>query len=299
MLRDGFSRAKILGHLTGVLEDFMKTSFTTYVLWVVYLALLAVLLPHTAWAFGSMEPESSRITKWIAAIAFESAIAVLTHKLAKHIEATGKIKAPWKKFSERYLNPFALGLAMATLVSALANLAHAVEFGQPLQIFSQWGIPQEVYSVAFGGILPFVSLIFARVLSNVVESEDGPNPEVEEAKARIREANRKAAEAEQRAKVAEQQVKALQDETEAKARDVEAQARALVADAERRVQLAEERFGAAGDLMRMLFSDDKRQRILAIKQWRPQLSGNAIAVIAEASPAYVSEVLRESDVIDA
>lgn len=69
---------------------------TDKILWLVYLALLAVLLPHTAWAFSNFEPQRAgvlgihwgSVTAWAAAFAFEAAIATLTHKLARHIEKT-------------------------------------------------------------------------------------------------------------------------------------------------------------------------------------------------------------------
>ena len=38
-----------------------KTSFTTYGLWAVFIALLAALLPHTAWAFRQYEPMESQV----------------------------------------------------------------------------------------------------------------------------------------------------------------------------------------------------------------------------------------------
>lgn len=242
-----------------------RINWTTNILWAVYICLLAVLVPHTAWMFEKLEMPGTRITNWAAAIAFEAAIAVLTHKLAKHIEDTAKIKGRWAKFSARYLNPIGFGLYLATAVSALANLAHAVEFGQTLKIFTQWGVPQGLYSVAFGGVLPVVSLIFANVLSNVVESEELPNPEVERLNTELGEIRRKLRESDQARRVAED-----------------------------RARTAEERFGAAGDIFRKLLGEDKRERILAVRDWRPQLSGQAIAVITEASPAYVSEVLKET-----
>ena len=251
---------------------------TTLVLWLVYAGLLLVLLPHTAWAFKNWEPPesqavvlagsftSSDLVSYIAAFAFESAIAALTHKLAKHIETTPKKKLWYEKAIYRYLNPIAFGLVIATAVSALANLAHAVQFGQQLKIFTEWRIPFALYSIAFGGVLPFVSLIFARVLSNVTDDEEGPNPAMEEAKAII---------AELRAKV--------------KAAEVQAKT------AEQRAQAAEDRFAALGDVVKYLFGPDKRQRIVFARRTWQNLPASAIAVIAEASPSYVSEVLKDSD----
>ena len=209
---------------------------------------------------------------------------MLTHKLAKHLETTKpvthtrrnsdgtqtRITDAWATFQARYVNAISLGLVMATVVSALANLAHAVEFGQPLRIFAEWGIPQEFYSLAFGGVLPFVSLLFARVLSNVVESEEAPNPELQQAKATVTELSRKLREAGEQVKAAEE-----------------------------KARLAEDRFGAAGDLMKALMSDDKKERIVLVRRQWPQLTQSSIAVITGASPSHVSEVLKETDVIDA
>jgi hypothetical protein len=236
-------------------------SKTTVILWLVYICILAVLLPHTAWAFSSMEPNGAWLVPWMAAFGFEAAIASLTYKLAERIEKKPKGRRGFRLFMFRYVNAFSFGLMIATVISGLANLAHAVEFGQTLKIFTQWNVPSSVYSLAFGGV-PLVSLTFASVLSNVSD-EDEANPEMEQANATIRELKRQ------------------------------------VKDAEARAALAESRFGAIGDLVHRIFSENKQERILAVKQWKPQLTGNAIAVITETSPAYVSEVLSGVEVIDA
>lgn len=284
----------------------MKHSTTTYILWIVYICLLLVLLPHTAWAFESMEPDGAggKFTAWTAAIAFEAAIAILTHKLARHMENV-KRRVGWARFSYLYLNAFGFGLLSATAISALANLAHAVEFGQPLAIFAQWGIPQGVYSVAFGGILPVVSLTFARVLSNVTDDEDAPNPEVEAAKDTIRDLRRKFAESEQQRKAteaqvkdAEERVKVVEASTEEWVKEHEARTSEKIRSAEDRAKLAEERFGALGDLISRMFGENKKERIIAARNQWPELPGSAIAIIAGTSPSYVSEVLNSAGAID-
>lgn len=257
-----------------------KTSITTIILWAVYIGLLIVLLPHTAWAFRKWEPiesfelfwgiSSADIISYVAAFAFESAIAVLTHKLAKHIEETPRSKKGINKFLYRYVNPISFGLFIATAVSALANLAHAVEFGGELTIFTEWGIPKNVYSLAFGGILPFVSLTFARVLSNVIEDEEAPNPEIT---------------------LANEQIKSLRQQLR--------ESEARVKSAEERARLAEERFAAIGDLVKYLFGEDKRQRIIAARQQWKDLPNKAIAIITGTSEAYVSEVIKENMLLEA
>ena len=70
------------------------THWSSKMLWIIYLALLAVLLPHTAWAFARFESPAAGwlgvswgiVTAWAAAFAFEAAIAALTHKLAERIK---------------------------------------------------------------------------------------------------------------------------------------------------------------------------------------------------------------------
>lgn len=272
-------------------------STTTKILWAVFISILLVLLPHTAWMFRQFEPaesvrligsfDAADLLSYIAAFAFEAAIAVLIHKLSKHIEGMKKGKNRWDKFTYSYLNPFAVGLYFATVISMLANLAHAVQFGTSVAIFAQWGIPAWVYSVAFGGILPIVSLTFARVLSNVTDDEDAPNPDLEAANTTIREWRRKFAESEQRVKSAED-----------RANTVQAEAERLVNAAEDRARLAEDRFGAMGDVVRYLFGEDKRQRILYARRTWAKLPSSSIAIIAESSPSYVSEVLNSTEAID-
>jgi hypothetical protein len=144
---------------------------------IIYLALLAVLLAHTAWAFARFESPSAGwlgiswgiVTAWAAAFAFEAAIAALTHKLAGHIGTKPLYTAGrvWlRRLSYQYLNAYTVGCFVALGVSALANFAHAVEYDREFAIFSQYSIPPLVYPFTFGGILPLVSLLFARILGD-------------------------------------------------------------------------------------------------------------------------------------
>lgn len=235
-----------------------KNDKTNFILWLVYGALLAVLMPHTAWAFIQFEPAGTWgvITAWAGAVAFEAAIAVLTHKLAKHIESLPNYKNGRKRFTSRYVNAYSFGLLVAVGVSTLANIAHAVQFGAEIKIFASWGVPFGVYAVAFGGILPLASLVFARVLSNVNETEHEVDPAL------------------------------------TKANDTIKELRTAVRQYEKKANDADARFNAAGDLIRLLTSDDKRERIVAINQRWPALPQAHVATIAESSPAYVSEVLN-------
>lgn len=260
-----------------------KKPITTYILWAVFLSLLLVLLPHTAWAFRKFEPSQSFIIygtftisdllSYVAAFAFEAAIAVLVHKLAEHLEK--KLPKSISKsdklavFTFRYINPISFALVIVTVVSALANLAHAVEYGQVLKIFDTWGIPFAVYTLAFGAILPLLSLTFARVLSNVAEDEDATSPEMVEANKTIGELRKTLRETELRR-----------------------------VSAEDRARTAEDRFGALGDLVKLLFADEKQKRIVAAYKLWGKLPQSAIAIIADASPSFVNETLSKQELIE-
>jgi hypothetical protein len=248
-------------------------NWTNKILWGVYLCLLGVLLPHTAWAFSTFEPQDAwwgKLTAWLGALAFEAAIAVLTHKLAKHIETVRRGK---RIFARRYLNAYSFGLLVAIGVSMLANLSHAVEFGGTMAIFGSGSVLPAVYSVAFGAILPVVSLLFARVLSNVVDTEGEPDPELAKANETIKEFRKDNRDLRQ----ANEKLSALLDTTEQK----------LVE--------AETKFAAAGELFARLMAGSKRDRIMAASEQWPALKPSAIAVLTESSPAYVSEVLNDSN----
>ena len=173
-------------------------NFVNYLLWFIYILLLLVLLPHTAWMFSRGEPQEAGefgiawglVTAWSAALVFECVIAVMTHKLSKHIDHSPKYSNDWKRFRSRYLNAYGAGLLLAWIVSTYANLAHAVEYGQPIKIFSDWGLPVWSYSVAFGAILPTASLLFAWVLSSVIEQDANEPNELEKAKNELEKAKR-------------------------------------------------------------------------------------------------------------
>ena len=228
----------------------------------IYISLLAVLLPHTAWAFSRFEPNTQTgiITAWLAAFFFEATIAVITEKLAERISSTPNYQSGnvfLRKQAYRYLNPYSVALVIAMFVSVLANIAHAVEYGQVLSIFAEWQISPAMYSVAFGAILPVSSLVFAWVLSKEPSTEQRPNTELTKANTTIKEL------------------------------------RSQLRDAERRAKDAEDKFGVDGELFVRLFAAEKRERIEAAKEQWPGLPGSSIAIITESTPGYVSDVLRE------
>jgi len=234
------------------------TNWTERALWGIYIALLIVLLSYTAWAFGQFEPEKFRWLGWVAALAFEGAIAALTWRLKDRIETTPRYSAGWvwgRRFAYQYVNVFGLGLLLAVAVSSLANWSHAVQFGGG---FSVYGIPPLVYSLVFGAILPICSLLFANILADTTTAEHQEDEKVRELSGTIREL------------------------------------RGEVRQAEQRAQLAEQRFEAIGDLAILLTSEDKRERILAVHNQWAKLPKRSVALIADASPGYVSDVLSEN-----
>lgn len=235
---------------------------TNWLLWLVYAALLIVLLPHTAWAFSQFEPPGWAWLGWVGAAAFEGAIAALTWRLKQRIEATPRYRAGWiagRRLVYQVVNVYGLGLLMAVGVSTAANWAHAVEYGRPFAVFSSYEISPAAYSVAFGGILPLCSLLFARILADTRLASDEPDPELEAARAHVQ---------------------ALRAE--------------LKASEQERIK-AVQRFEAIGDLAVLLTADQKVERIRAAQRQWPGLPDRAIAVITDASPSYVSEVRQETD----
>jgi hypothetical protein len=151
---------------------------------------------------------------------------------------------------------------VAVGVSVSANFGHAVEFGRDFVIFGQHKIPPLLHSLAFGGILPPASLMFAPILANMAETEAGANSEQTQVKQTIRELRS----------------------------DLEATEEHL-ADPEARAIAAEQRFAAAGELVVQLFAQEKRQRILAAAERRLELPAYSVAVAEGASASYVSSIL--------
>jgi len=234
-----------------------------HALWVVYVGLLLVLFPHTAWAFEQHEPGTSlgKVTAWAAAFAFECAIAVFTHRLARHVERTPRYRSgrvALRKLRHRVVNIYALALLWSTVISSVANWSHSVEFARELRVFSQYRIPPNVYSVVFGAALPLCSVMFAAVLSATNITESRPN------------------EADDSAKEVQAELKKV---------------RKQLAETERRANETEQQFGA----VQSLFGDNGADRIRAARELWPGVSQKSLADVTDTSASYVSEVLRNDD----
>lgn len=237
---------------------------TNTLFWLVFIALLISMLKHTAWAFDKFEQLGDQgwgglsPWAWLQAFAFEMSIAVFVHKLAERINHTPNYTAGrvgLRTFSFRYINPFSAGLVVSLCVSALAQFAHAAEFERPLKVFADYQISPIIYLIAFGAVLPLASLVFAAALSNVNESEQESNGAELKLKRELSKVKRDL-------RIAEDQLKNFRD----KAKEGE-----------------------------FLFSDNKADRINALKQFAPDASNKAIAEISGASDAYVSEVLKRAE----
>lgn len=247
------------------IRETIRKAFSVYnLVWLVYVLFLAVLMPHTAWTFSQFqEVKADNPLAWMLAFSVECVIAAFTHKFSEYLTATKK-KKDWLSLLGRWVNGYSVGLFMVLVISSIANLAYAVEFAGTLAVFAEWGIPKQVYEFAFGAMLPFVSLVFALVLSNMAETEAEADPALEEAKKVIAELRQASRESERLRKQAEQE----------KAQAVE-------------------RFGTVADIAKMFLLDDKKQRIIEVyKRW-PNLNNSAIAQLTEASPSHVTEVIKE------
>jgi hypothetical protein len=249
--------------------DKLKFKLTSnHVLWAIYLALLATMLPHTAWVFAQFEStapgllgwEWGKAVAWTAAFAFEAAIAVFTNKLKTHNEKVPRYqKNPTlRKFSYRYLNPFTIALIIALSYSALTNFTHAVQFQRPLNVISDYSIPPWIYSVTFGAILPLCALVFALALSTSTDTESNRDEELAVAKKTERAANKEAA-----------------------------QLRKDLEEANTRFDTAELEFA-------FLSAPLAKDRIKGAHQHWPELTNKGTAIVAKASQAYASEVINRN-----
>jgi hypothetical protein len=248
-------------------------------LWLVYAAILLVIAPHTQWMFEQLEPHGREWVSWVAAGGFEATIFVVTHLLVDHIERrkVGSFNFEkqrmrtwlqwWPVFRYRWLNIYTLLLLVACLISAGANLTHAVQYAQPLRIVTEWGVPAGALTMAFGGILPLVNLLFAAVIADMDDSEGVTDPALTQAKTEAREA------------------KAALKETEKR-----------MVETERLLDESEQRYHALGDVVRFLFgkSEPLHDRILYARRTFPQLSQNGISQILGCSVSTVNDALRET-----
>lgn len=256
-------------------------------LWAVYVGVLVVVTPHTQWMFAQLEPPELPGLSWVIAIVVEAAIFGLTHMLVKHIEARrlttfnferkrleagrlSKYFTWWPMFAYRWLNVYSVGLALFVLVSGVANLTHAFEYGRPPRTVGEWGVPFAAYTLMFGAALPVMNLLFAAVLAQVDDHEQQADPELEKANTLRREAEKRAKELER-----------------------------LLADSERRLDESEKRYRAIGDIVVYLFGTERalEERIHYVRKTFPQLSQNGISQLLGCSVSTVNKYVVENEEI--
>jgi hypothetical protein len=306
----------------------MKKSVSYYVIWMIYLGLLAALLPHTQWAFRQLEPATSvevillgqgtgitwaDLVASMLAFAFEAGIAVFTHRLARRIEtvkkvyknikkedgSTERIFDKWGTFVARYGNSFATALMICAFVSGIANYSHAVEFSTSLAIFTKLPFFAALYPLAFGAGLPIVSLIFASALSNVNESEGEDDPALVELKTKNTELNRQNRELSQAFSKLEAEFNSLKDGFSRAKDDLKVALASLnerdgsLKAALEQVNSLQDRLNNMPDIAKVLFSEDAKDRIIGLKQIYPTLPNAAVAVMAKVSAGRVSQVLKD------
>lgn len=298
----------------------MKKPFTFYMIWSVYISLLAAMLPHTAWLIRQFEPSQSPVIafgvtfadflSYVLAFAFEASIAVFTHKLTETIEGTKRqyktvngtrVPDVWATFQARYLNIFTFSLMGSALMSSAANYAHAVQFGIDLAVFNQWTGFKETYSILFGAFLPVLAFVFARALSTVNDTIAEDDPAIVELKNRNSELNKANRELSQKFSVLEKAFSDLKEKFSKAADDLKAAIEALT-DRETELKAAKDALNTAKEEVNTLqerlkntkgIPGDAKEAILYLKQNYPALNNTAISVIAKVSPGYVSQVLKD------
>lgn len=290
---------------TNKFKSWLFTNLTNKILWGVYISLLMVLYPHTMWAFSVFEPSTmwGKITSGGAAFAFEAIVAVLVHKLAEYWEAVNKKKFKanseqhlwWLKFSHKYINAYVFGLLFALVVSVAANTAHAVQYGDEinLRIVHEWGVPFWLYTVVFGAMLPFCSILFAQVLSNANDLDNLFSDSVQNYE-EIANQLRTQLTAVQNKFTAlkakhEQELQQYQERVNQVNESVNND-KQRVTEMETTIKQLRTQLLQMGDYSK-LTSDDVSTRIKAAKQLWPELSNRSLATVCNCSPTYVGNVL--------
>lgn len=257
--------------VAGIEPTVQKIATVRNLLWLIYIALLGVLLPHTAWAFAQFQSEGSGHLAWLLAFVFEASVFAFTHNMIDRIERASRLRRRseepiysyvWRRLSTAYLHVNGIGLLLVSAVSALANVTYTVEFSRLPEDYAAYS---PTFYLAFGGILPVISFLFAHILAKQ------PEVEIEASESELR------AKAEaQRAKAATQAAQAEAEQLRRQLKQAQAKAAAIESEIE---------------IFRRLFADEKKDQIVAARQIWPDATGAAIASITDSSPSYVSDVL--------
>ena len=224
----------------------------------------AIVVAITRWVAALLPSENLTIPTtwwwWLHLSAILSACMAVVEGLAfSYVFEAWRNKPKSDKRADNLLWMALASAAAFVVVLAPSNAANVRGVRLTEMLASSFSLYLWSGSVALSTILIVVSVGFAQK-ENIRPAAD---PEVEKWR-------QSAKDAEARAKAAEQ--------------------RATVAEA--RANEAEARFGAAGDMMRLLVSENKRERIIAARQRWPELPITWLALVAGASQSYVSEVIN-------
>lgn len=92
----------------------MKINLLNYTLWLSFLLAMGASISHLAWTFGTVERPGWEFLGWIPAIAVDAGLAALAYSIQQRKRAKRPVKILWA------------GVASFALISALANLYHAL-----------------------------------------------------------------------------------------------------------------------------------------------------------------------------
>jgi hypothetical protein len=149
-----------------MIEKIKQINLGTAVIWLVYVALLVVMLPHTQRAAARFEPENiiGAVSSFAFALVFELAYIVFMHGQVEHLKQNRRARANeakshhlWRKWGTAY----SAALLVALIITFLANTWHTTSSVDS----------QNVYDVSmafvFGAVLPVMSILFASILARV------------------------------------------------------------------------------------------------------------------------------------
>jgi len=166
-------------------------------LWLAFFLAMIASITHLAWTFGTLE--SSAWLGWIPAVAVDAGLAALAYAIQQRKRAKRPTRSLW------------LGVALFAMISALANLYHAlaIESGgnATLSALQSLDILQFAKALVLSATLPALVVY----LGEIVSGDD-----VAAAKASEAEADRERARAEREQRRADLEAQRLADEAQAR-----------------------------------------------------------------------------------
>jgi hypothetical protein len=200
------------------LKQTIKPAVINIALWIAFLLALASSIPHLAYTFGTLEPAGWSVLGWIPAIAVDAGLAALAYSIQQRKRAKRSARALW------------WGVAAFALISALANLYHAIAIGADgvatIKALTSIDPLQWIKAAVLSATLPGMVLY----LGEIVSSDDATEiqkTEQDEQRARTREER-------------EQQRQLMHEQNEAKRIELEATRLQLQAQAEQRAAMLEQ-----------------------------------------------------------